>query len=458
MSRRLYSVFLAVAVFAGTWASPGLAGVPMSPGDGVTPTLAPMLERIVPGVVNISTRTRIRAQENPLLQDPFFRQFFGNIPNAPREREAHSLGSGVIVDAKRGYILTNNHVIAKADAISVTLRDGREFKAKLVGTDPASDVAVLHIKADNLKAVPLGDSSQLRVGDFVVAIGNPFGLGQTVTSGIVSALGRTGLGIEGYEDFIQTDASINPGNSGGALVDLRGELVGVNTAIVGPSGGNVGIGFAIPVNMARQVMDQLIKYGEVRRGQLGVYIQDLTPQLAKALDVHQEEGAVVTQVAPDSPAARAGIQTGDVIVKADGKPVHSAAELRNTVGLMQIGQTVTLDVLRNGKPEQIKARIEKAKQAKQEAGEINERLKGAELGDITPDNPQYGKMQGVLVLKVERDSPAWEAGLRQSDVIRSVNRQPVRSVAELDAAVKKSSGGLLLNIQRGNGALFLLLQ
>ena len=458
MNRRLYPVVLAFAVVLGTWASPGLAGVPMSPGDGVTPTLAPMLQRVVPGVVNISTRTRIRAQENPLLQDPFFRQFFGNIPNTPREREAQSLGSGVIVDAKRGYILTNNHVIAKADEISVTLRDGRQFKAKLVGTDPASDIAVIHIKADNLTAVPLGDSAQLRVGDFVVAIGNPFGLGQTVTSGIVSALGRTGLGIEGYEDFIQTDASINPGNSGGALVNLHGELVGINTAIVGPSGGNVGIGFAIPVNMARDVMDQLIKYGEVRRGQLGVYIQDLTPQLAKALGVKQQEGAVVTQVAPDSPAAKAGLKTGDVIVKVDGKAVRSAAELRNTVGLMQIGQTVTMDILRDGKPEQIKARIEKAKQTKQEAGKINKRLKGAELGNITPDNPQYGSVQGVLVLKVERDSPAWDAGLRKGDVIRSVNRQPVRSVAELDAAVKKSSDGLLLNIQRGNGALFLLLQ
>ncbi|MHB8535282.1 MAG: DegQ family serine endoprotease [Sulfuricaulis sp.] len=458
MNRRLYSVVLAFAVVTGTWVLPGWAGVPMSPNDGVVPTLAPMLEHIVPGVVNISTRTRIRAAENPLLQDPFFRQFFGNIPNQPREREAQSLGSGVIVDAKRGYILTNNHVVAKADEISVTLRDGRTFKAKLVGTDPASDIAVIHIKADDLTAVPLGDSGKLRVGDFVVAIGNPFGLGQTVTSGIVSALGRTGLGIEGYEDFIQTDASINPGNSGGALVNLHGELVGINTAIVGPNGGNVGIGFAIPVNMARQVMSQLIKFGEVRRGQLGVYIQDLTPQLAKALGVKQDHGAVVTQVAHDSPAAKAGLKTGDVIVKIDGSPVHNASDLRNTVGLMQIGQTVTLDILRDGNPQQITARIAKAKETKIAAGEINKRLKGAELGNIAPDNPQYGSVHGVLVLNVEQDSPAWEAGLRKGDVIRSVNRQPVRSVAEMDAAVRKSKDGLLLNIQRGSGALFLLLQ
>ena len=459
MNRRPYYFWLVLflAVISVGRAGTSLASVPMAPGDGVVPTLAPMIEHVVPGVVNISTRTRIRVQENPLLRDPFFRQFF-DIPNMPREREEQSLGSGVIVDAKRGYILTNNHVVAKADEISVTLRDGRKYKAKLVGTDPASDIAVIHIDAKDLTAVPLGDSGKLRVGDFVVAIGNPFGLGQTVTSGIVSALGRSGLGIEGYEDFIQTDASINPGNSGGALVNLQGELVGINTAIVGPSGGNVGIGFAIPVNMARQVMDQLIQYGEVRRGQLGAYIQDLTPELAKALGVRQERGAVVTQVAPDSPAARAGLKTGDVVVKVDGNPVHNAADLRNTVGLMRIGQTVTLDILRDGELQRIEARIEKAKQTKLAAGEINKRLEGAELGNITPDNPQYAGVQGVLVLKVERDSPAWSAGLRQGDVIRSVNRQPVRSVAELEAAVKKSSDGLLLNIQRDGGALFLLLQ
>ncbi|MHB8744151.1 MAG: DegQ family serine endoprotease, partial [Sulfuricaulis sp.] len=409
------------------------------------------------GVVNVSTHTRIREQENPLLSDPFFRQFF-NVPNVPIEREEQSLGSGVIVDAKHGYILTNNHVIAKADEINVTLHDGRKYKAKLVGTDPASDIAVIQIKAEGLTAVSLGNSGQLRVGDFVVAIGNPFGLGQTVTSGIVSALGRSGLGIEGYEDFIQTDASINPGNSGGALVSLRGELVGINTAIVGPSGGNVGIGFAIPINMARLVMDQLIQYGKVRRGELGVYIQDLTPELAKALDVHQEQGAVVTQVAPGSPAAKAGLKTGDVVIKVDGDPVHSAADLRNTVGLMRIGQTVTLNILRNDQPMQIEARIEKAKETKQEAGEINKRLKGAELGNISPDNPKYSGVEGVLVLRVVRDSPAWDAGLRPGDVIRSANRKPVRSIAELDAAVKKSSGGLLLNIQRDGGAMFLLLQ
>ena len=458
MNRRPYYwlvVLLAVMLMGRVGTS--LAAVPMTPGDGVVPTLAPMIEHVVPGVVNISTRTRIRVQENPLMRDPFFRQFF-DIPNVPREREEQSLGSGVIVDAKRGYILTNNHVIAKADEISVTLRDGRKYKAKLVGTDPASDIAVIHIEADNLTAVALGDSGQLRVGDFVVAIGNPFGLGQTVTSGIVSALGRSGLGIEGYEDLIQTDASINPGNSGGALVNLQGQLVGINTAIVGPSGGNVGIGFAIPVNMARQVMAQLIEYGEVRRGQLGVYIQDLTPELAKALGVRQERGAVVTQVAPNSPAAKAGLKTGDVVVKVDGNAVTNASDLRNTVGLMRIGQTVTLDILRDGKPVRIEARIEKAKQTKLDAGAINKRLEGAELGNISPDNPQFSGVEGVLVLKVARDSPAWDAGLRPGDVIRSVNRQPVRSVAELEAAVKKSPDGLLLNIQRDGGALFLLLQ
>ncbi|MHB8622739.1 MAG: DegQ family serine endoprotease [Sulfuricaulis sp.] len=459
MNRRFYyywlKLFLAALMLGRAGMS--LAGVPVAPDNNVVPTLAPMIARVVPGVVNVSTHTRIREQENPLLSDPFFRQFF-NVPNVPIEREEQSLGSGVIVDAKHGYILTNNHVIAKADEINVTLHDGRKYKAKLVGTDPASDIAVIQIKADGLTAVSLGNSGQLRVGDFVVAIGNPFGLGQTVTSGIVSALGRSGLGIEGYEDFIQTDASINPGNSGGALVSLHGELVGINTAIVGPSGGNVGIGFAIPINMARLVMDQLIQYGKVRRGELGVYIQDLTPELAKALDVHQVQGAVVTQVAPDSPAAKAGLKTGDVVIKVDGDPVHSAADLRNTVGLMRIGQTVTLDILRNDQPMQIEARIEKTKETRQEAGEINKRLKGAELGNVSPDNPKYSGVEGVLVLRVARDSPAWNAGLRPGDVIRSANRKPVRSIAELDAAVKKSSGGLLLNIQRDGGAMFLLLQ
>ena len=284
------------------------------------PTLAPMLDQSKPAVVNIATRSHVPVQYNPLLNDPFFRRFF-NIPQQqqPQKRTTQSLGSGVIFDAKQGLVLTNNHVIQRADEITVSLTDGRSFQAELVGSDPETDVALIKIPAEQLTALPLADSDQLRVGDFVVAIGNPFGLGQTVTSGIVSALGRSGLGIEGYENFIQTDASINPGNSGGALVNLRGELVGINTAIFSPNQrvGNIGIGFAIPSNMVRQISDQLIKYGEVKRAYLGVQMQDITPDLAKAFNLDSNNGAVVTRVQKGSAADDAGVKVGDIITAVD---------------------------------------------------------------------------------------------------------------------------------------------
>lgn len=271
------------------------------------PTLAPILEDVMPGVVNVATRGRMQIQQNPLFNDPFFRHFFGTPNNGPRERETQSLGSGVIIDAKSGYIMTNHHVINNADEITITLRDGRKLTAKLIGADPDSDIAIIQVKAENLTAIPLSNSDQLKVGDFVVAIGNPFGLGQTVTSGIVSALGR-GIGLKGYENFIQTDASINPGNSGGALINLRGELVGINTAILSRSGGNIGIGFAIPINMAHQIMQQLVEHGEVSRGRLGVIVQDLTPELASAFKLKQHKGAVIAQVVKGSPADKAGLK------------------------------------------------------------------------------------------------------------------------------------------------------
>jgi serine protease Do/serine protease DegQ len=316
-----------------------------------------MLERATPAVVNIATEGRIRLPRNPLLDDPFFRHFF-NLPNQPIERRTQSLGSGVVVDARGGYVVTNQHVIENAQTITVTLLDGRQLTAKVIGSDPDSDIAVIQIPANNLTALPLADSDTLRVGDFVVAIGNPFGLGQTVTSGIVSALGRTGLGIEGYEDFIQTDASINPGNSGGALVNLRGELVGINTAILAPGGGNVGIGFAIPANMVSQLMTQIVKYGGVRRGQLGVTVQDLTPQLARSFGISETQGAVITQVQPNSGAARAGLKTGDVVTAINDKPVRSSGSLRNTIGLMQVGEEVRLDILRDGRAMAVTAKIQ----------------------------------------------------------------------------------------------------
>ena len=423
------------------------------------PTLAPMLERTMPAVVNIATSGHVRVQESPLFSDPFFRHFF-NLPDQqqPREQRTQALGSGVIVDAKNGYILTNNHVIDKADMITVTLKDGRSFKAKLIGTDPETDIAVVQIKANGLVAVKLGDSDKLHVGDFAVAIGNPFGLGQTVTSGIISALGRSGLGIEGYEDFIQTDASINPGNSGGALVDLGGELIGVNTAIFSQSGGNIGIGFAIPINMAHEIMTQLIAHGEVKRGQLGAQAQDLTPDLVQAFNLpNGRAGAVITKVTASSAADKAGLKAGDIVVEVNSKPVRDASDLRNFIGVLRVGETVQLKILREGKPQTLSTVVEEPKMAQTSGKALHPRLVGAKFSDITEGNPLYGQIDGVLVLEVEPGSPAWRAGVRKGDVIVSANRRPIKSLAELEKVVKGSST-LLLNIQRGDMALFLYLQ
>jgi serine protease Do/serine protease DegQ len=325
------------------------AALPASVDGQQLPSLAPMLERVTPAVVNIATRGKSRRRyELPLPNDPFFRRFF-DVPSIERVQEISSLGSGVIVDAGHGLILTNYHVIKDSYEINVTLTDGRTLRAEIIGHDIDTDVAVIQISSENLSQVEMADSSALRVGDFVVAVGNPFGLGQTVTSGIVSALGRSGLGIESIEDFIQTDASINLGNSGGALVNLRGELVGINTAIFGAGNqGNIGIGFAIPVNMARDIMRQLIDYGEVRRGRLGAQGQDMTPQLAQAFGIERSSGFIVTQTETGSPADKAGIRVGDVIVSANGKPIHSARDMHNLVGLQRIGQTVELTLFREG--------------------------------------------------------------------------------------------------------------
>jgi len=422
------------------------------------PSLAPMLERTMPAVVNIATSGHVRVQESPLFSDPFFRRFFDLPDQQPQERRTQALGSGVIVDAKKGYILTNNHVIDKADMITVTLTDGRSYKAKLIGTDPETDIAVVQIKADNLTAVKLGDSDKLHVGDFAVAIGNPFGLGQTVTSGIISALGRSGLGIEGYEDFIQTDASINPGNSGGALVDLAGDLVGINTAIFSQSGGNIGIGFAIPINMAHEIMTQLIAHGEVKRGQLGAQAQDLTPDLEQAFNLpNGRAGAVITKVTPNSAAAKAGLQAGDIVVDVNGRPVRDASDLRNYIGVLRVGEKVKLEILREGKRQSLVAEVEQPKSAQTTGKNINPQLEGAVFTDITQGNPLYGQIAGVLVADVGAGSPAWRAGLRKGDVIVSANRRTIKSLDDLQRIVK-GSRTLLLNIQRGDMALFLYLQ
>ncbi|MCV6638013.1 DegQ family serine endoprotease [Candidatus Albibeggiatoa sp. nov. NOAA] len=406
------------------------------------PTLAPMLDRVTPAVVNISTTQWRRAQENPLLNDPFFRYFF-NLPNEPEKKDNQSLGSGVVIDARRGYVITNHHVIDKADEITVTLRDGRSLNAELVGTDPETDVALLKVAADNLTAVSSANSDQLRVGDFVVAIGNPFGLGQTVTSGIVSALGRSGLGIEGYEDFIQTDASINPGNSGGALVNLRGELVGINTAILAPSGGNVGIGFAIPVNMVNRIVQHLSKYGEVKRGVLGVHLQDMTPDLADAFGIQNVKGALVVEVANGSPADKAGMRKGDVITLIDRKSVEDSSDARNHIGLLRVGDRVRVTILRKGRILHLYAIIEDPNKVASisgiDGGRLNRYLEGAILTD----------RRGMIEVKgVERDSIAWQIGLRKGDIVLALNRRPLTEVDDLAQGLSRKNSPYAIKIRR----------
>ena len=429
------------------------AALPTAPSaDSPMPSLAPMVKRVSPAVVNIATRGTIKeraGQRNPLLDDPFFRRFFDTPPDSkPRERQFQSAGSGVIVDAKNGYIITNNHVVENASEITITLLDNRSFSAKVIGTDEGADIAVLQAKEPNLVAMALGDSARLEVGDYVVAIGNPFGLQHTVTAGIVSALGRTGINPEGYEDFIQTDASITPGNSGGALVNLRGELVGINSAILSGSGGNIGIGFAIPVNMVKGVMDQLIKYGQVKRGILGVNIYNVTPEIAKEFGLADSSGALVAGVAQGSSAERAGIKTGDIITSINGSPMHSTGELRNAIGMLRVGDKVDIGLLRDGKTLKVTALVsERADAETANAAEINPGLEGVELIDA----PQAG---GVTVRSVQEGSPAAQAGLRANDLIVGVGRTPISNTKTFRAAAK-GANVLVLNVRRGQAVLLI---
>jgi Do/DeqQ family serine protease len=382
-----------------------------------------------------------------------FQRFFGDRFSfgAPQERVQGSLGSGVIV-RPNGVIVTNNHVIEGADEIQVALIDGRSYRAELLGSDPDLDIAVVQIEAEALFDIPIADSNQLEVGDFVVAIGNPFGLGQTVTTGVVSALGRSGLGIEGYENFIQTDASINPGNSGGALVNLNGELVGINTAIISPAGGNVGIGFAIPANMAAASMAQIIRHGEVRRGHLGVNIQDITPDLRRAFELENgQRGVLITDVVEGSPAAKAGLTAGDIIIEVNGQTTASGAQLRSQIGMKAIGEQVELKVLNNGKTRQLKVKIGKPEALVASRQPTHPLLDGVQLRN-SPDG------QGVQVANLAPNSRAAYSGLRPGDLIIAVNRQRVYNLESLQRALQKSPNSLLLQVNRHGSSLFIAIR
>ena len=425
---------------------------------------APMLKRVMPAVVNIAVVGQVPLADSPLLDDPLFRRRFqdgaGQLPQSVPQQSA---GSGVIVDAGRGYIVTNHHVVDSSDEIIVTLSDRRRFNAQLVGSDTDTDIALLKIDADRLTQIEAGNSDGLEVGDSVVAIGNPFGLGQTVTSGIVSALRRSELGIEGYEDFIQTDAPINPGNSGGALVDVDGKLVGINTAIVSPGNaeGSVGIGFAVPMKMVQRVTAQLVEYGEVRRGRLGVGIQDVTPDLAKALGLGVEAGAIITQVEPNSTASRAGIKVDDVVVDLDGAKVAGAADLRNTIGLTPIGTAVALGVVRDGRRQTVKLTVElgqphtgRGTGGGFSAGKLLDGLRGADLADQS----ETGNARGIVVSQVDEGSPAALNGLTDGDVITAVNRRAVHTVQDLAGALRGATTPLALSILRDGEPLYVVVR
>jgi serine protease Do/serine protease DegQ len=447
--RRLLLVLTLAASGAANAAAP-------APEGRALPTLAPVVNQVTPAVVNISVVTRAPMEDNPLFRDPFFRRFF-NIPDRQPRRE-QAAGSGVIVDAARGYVLTNHHVVKDAEQVLVTLKDRRQFQAKLVGSDPGTDVAVVQIEARNLTALRFGDSDQLNVGDYVLAIGNPFGLGQTVTSGIISALGRSGLSPEGYEDFIQTDASINPGNSGGALVSLRGELIGINTAIIGPSGGNVGIGFAVPSNMARAVMDQIVKHGEVRRGRLGIEMVDVVPEVAKKFGLSSLEGVAIAVVQPGSPAEKAGLKERDVILAMNGRTLHSAAELRARLGLTAVGDEVELRIHRGGEMRMIRVKVAAPQNIASSEGQAVPQLAGMRVVEIERGSPLYQRVQGLVVSNVEENSRAWSAGFRPGDIIYAVNKRRVRTLPEFYAALRAAERGYTVSLIRGDATLSLVVR
>jgi serine protease Do len=436
---------------------------------------APIVKQVLPNVVNISSskvvRTRNQMEGTP--DDPFFQQFFGQQfgkrfspgPDVPKQRREQSLGSGVIVSPE-GYVLTNNHVVDGATDVKVTLSDKRELRAQVVGTDPKTDIAVLKLDGSTFPAITLGDSSKVQVGDYALAIGDPFGVGQTVTMGIVSAKGRGNLGIEDYEDFIQTDAPINPGNSGGALVNDRGELVGINTAILSHgSGGNEGIGFAIPVNLARDVMNQILDHGKVIRGYLGIVIQPITPAMAKALGQSEPKGVLVGDVSLKGPAQAAGLERGDIILNLNGKPINDNNELRNTIAMMQPGESVNLRIARNGSEREVSVKLGELSVSKEEAQNDNdsgpkEALEGMTVENLDADTAQQlgvpYSIKGVVVTDIDPNSPKADSGLRKGDVIQEVNHQPVHNVAEFEQAMRKAgTQDVLLLVNRGGTTLYI---
>jgi serine protease Do len=469
-----------LGLFASAWSGHPLFGsrtlVPMfvarGPGAADDPNalgFSPIVKPVLPAVVSIASSRVVKVPQMPLLNDPFFQQFFGGqIPRGPQQEREHGLGSGVIVSPD-GYILTNNHVIDKATDIKVMLADKRQFPGKVVGADPKTDVAVVKIEATGLPTVTLGDSSKLQVGDYAFAIGNPFGVGETATMGIISATGRNGLDIEDYEDFIQTDAAINPGNSGGALLNARGELIGINTAILsGGSGGNQGIGFAIPINMAKHVMDEILKHGKVVRGYIGVGIQEVTPGLAKAFNVSPEKGALVGNVEADSPGARAGLQRGDVITELDGQPISGPNDLRLRVGAMTPGTAVHLKVNRNGESRDVSMTLGEAPASKGAANAPLGSLESGPMRDVQVDEltanarQQLGlnsQVKGVVVTAVPDGSPAADAGLQRGDVIEQVNRQPVNSVADYQRLIRQAGKqAIVLLVNRGENTTFVVVE
>ncbi len=448
MNKRLTLAGLILVATAFITPSQAAAALPTKVGDQGVPSLAPMVEEVSPAVVDISVAgTHVQRQQIPEL----FQRFFGAPQEQVREQPFRGLGSGVIVDAKQGYIVTNSHVVNGADKIRVGLNDGRDFDAKLIGQDEQADIALLQIEADNLTEIKKADSDKLRVGDFVVAIGNPFGLGQTVTSGIISALGRSNLNIGNYENFIQTDAAINSGNSGGALINLKGELVGINTAIIAPGGGNVGIGFAIPANMVHSFTHQLIEFGEIRRGVLGVAGRELTPDLAETFGHHSKYGAFVNEVFPGSAAAEAGIKSGDIIISLDGKPVKSFGELRAKIGTMGAGSTVKLGIVRNGDEKSIEVTLKRADDQQVLARVIHPRLEGATLSDDSEEP------SGILVEELVPRSPAAVLGLRKGDKIIGMNNNRIQNLKQLRQKLGEEPPVIALNILRDNRELYLVI-